>query len=71
VHTYIKVVMEGTAKVEIVTSETDGPGQGGRTVKEALVTGVDSIVLPPGDYYINAHVTENDDEVPVTVVTSP
>lgn len=55
----------------MVSSETDGPGEGGRTVSEATVEKTDSVILPAGGYYINVQVVANPDSVPVTVVTTP
>lgn len=66
---YVKVVMEdeNEAKLEIVTSETNGAGAGSKYVHEVTVFQTESIVLPAGTYYINAKIISNDTTVDVTV----
>jgi len=57
--TYVKVLIDGDrAEVEILSSETNGTGQGGQAVVEQTCYHDDSVVLPAGSYYINAEVTE-------------
>lgn len=64
---YVKVVIEGSAQVSIVTSDTNGGGVGGRSVEEKEVRHDESIELPPGTYWINADITSNDGTVWVGV----
>jgi hypothetical protein len=68
---YVKIVIDdaGDARVQVITSDTNGVGAGGEAVHEpATVTSTGSVVLPAGTYYIAADIIENETTVDVEVV---
>jgi hypothetical protein len=65
---YVKIVASGSARVQVVSSDTNGPGAGGEVVVEADVYGTDTVVLPSGTYWVNADIKRvGDGDVDVVV----
>jgi hypothetical protein len=71
--TYVNVNVSGGAhalQLDLITSDTDGTGAGGRTVtEESIKEETTSIRMPSGTYFINAMIRSNPNGKEVTITT--